>query len=149
MLEAAFDYDLPAVDDLARAAPALVGAYQFQWDAERAARASRESLRKISHDLKNLLMAVRLNTEILLRGSPPNERRRGWTQLKRIGGGLARMQGIVEGLLASARSDGPPAPAVPQTVGLDAVDRRFQGFAVAYNPLQYQAHGFAMGSVSK
>ena len=46
--------------------------------------ARQDILAFVSHDLKNSLMSLFLNVEMLHRNAPRDERRRGWKQLDRI-----------------------------------------------------------------
>ncbi len=61
--------------------------------------ARQDILAFVSHDLKNSLMSLFLNVEMLTRSAPRDERRRGWKQLDRIHRGVTQMQRMIEDLL--------------------------------------------------
>jgi signal transduction histidine kinase len=72
-----------------------------------------ELLATVSHDLKTPLMVVKLNAQLLLRGtrSPEEERRRyGRRQLEIVLRAVEQMNGLIAGILDRARIQGTPLP---------------------------------------
>lgn len=91
--------DLAAARDLAARIGTAVERAQLYNEAREAVQARQDILAFVSHDLKNSLMSLFLNVEMLLRSSPRDERRRGWKQLDRIRRGIHQMRRMIEDLL--------------------------------------------------
>lgn len=91
--------DLATARDLAARIGTAVERAQLYSEAREAVRARQDILAFVSHDLKNSLMSLFLNVEMLLRRSPRDERRRGWKQLDRIRRGIHQMRRMIEDLL--------------------------------------------------
>src|SRR5450631_571785 len=91
--------DLAVAEDLAARIGTAIERAQLYNEAREAVRARQDILAFVSHDLKNSLMSLFLNVEMLTRSAPPEERRRGWKQLERIRRGVTQMQRMIEDLL--------------------------------------------------
>jgi signal transduction histidine kinase len=91
--------DLATARDLAARIGTAVERAQLYNEAREAVQARQDILAFVSHDLKNSLMSLFLNVEMLLRSSPRDERRRGWKQLDRIRRGIHQMRRMIEDLL--------------------------------------------------
>jgi PAS domain S-box-containing protein len=88
----------------AHAATAIENARLFE-AAQRAIRARDDLLTFVSHDLRNPLTGIHLTTELLLRGAPGEERRKGWAQLDRVRRSVVQMQRMIDDLLDVASVD--------------------------------------------
>jgi signal transduction histidine kinase len=91
--------DLEVAEDLAARIGTAVERAQLYNEAREAVQARQDILAFVSHDLKNSLMSLFLNVEMLTRSAPRDERRRGWKQLERIRRGVTQMQRMIEDLL--------------------------------------------------
>jgi signal transduction histidine kinase len=91
--------DLEAARDLAARIGTSVERAQLYNQAKEAVQARQDILAFVSHDLKNSLMSLFLNVEMLLRNAPRDERRHGWKQLDRIRRGITQMRRMIEDLL--------------------------------------------------
>ncbi|HVV53001.1 MAG TPA: HAMP domain-containing sensor histidine kinase [Polyangia bacterium] len=91
--------DLVVARDLAGRIGTAVERSQLFNQAKEAVQARQDILAFVSHDLKNSLMSLFLNVEMLLRNAPPDERRSGWKQLDRIRRGVKQMRRMIEDLL--------------------------------------------------
>lgn len=91
--------DLAVARDLAARIGTAVERAQLYNEATEAVQARQDILAFVSHDLKNSLMSLFLNVEMLLRNAPRDERRRGWKQLDRIRRGIYQMRRMIEDLL--------------------------------------------------
>ena len=91
--------DLAVAEDLAARIGTAVERAQLYNEAREAVQARQDILAFVSHDLKNSLMSLFLNVEMLTRSAPHDERRRGWKQLERIRRGVTQMQRMIEDLL--------------------------------------------------
>ncbi len=117
-----------------RIAAAVDSALLYQ-QAQEAVRWREELLAVVSHDLKSLLLAVRMNAEMLLRAArpPDDERRRhGRRHLDLILHAVEQMRDLLGGLLDRARSQGMP---VPLALAPQAVDTLFQETLEVLRPL--------------
>ncbi len=93
------DADVEAARDLASRIGIAVERAQLYNQAKEAVQARQDILAFVSHDLKNSLMSLFLNVEMLLRNAPRDERRHGWKQLDRIRRGITQMRRMIEDLL--------------------------------------------------
>jgi signal transduction histidine kinase len=91
--------DLAVAEDLAARIGTAIERAQLYNEAREAVQARQDILAFVSHDLKNSLMSLFLNVEMLTRSAPRDERRRGWKQLERIHRGVTQMQRMIEDLL--------------------------------------------------
>ena len=91
--------DLAVAEDLALRIGTAIERAQLYNEAREAVQARQDILAFVSHDLKNSLMSLFLNVEMLTRSAPRDERRRGWKQLERIRRGVTQMQRMIEDLL--------------------------------------------------
>jgi signal transduction histidine kinase len=91
--------DLALAEELAARIGTAVERAQLYNEAREAVQARQDILAFVSHDLKNSLMSLFLNVEMLTRSAPHDERRRGWKQLERIRRGITQMQRMIEDLL--------------------------------------------------
>jgi signal transduction histidine kinase len=91
--------DLAVAEDLAQRIGTAIERAQVYNEAREAVQARQDILAFVSHDLKNSLMSLFLNVEMLTRSAPRDERRRGWKQLERIRRGVTQMQRMIEDLL--------------------------------------------------
>jgi len=91
--------DLAVAEDLAARIGTAIERAQLYNEAREAVQARQDILAFVSHDLKNSLMSLFLNVEMLTRSAPRDERRRGWKQLERIRRGVTQMQRMIEDLL--------------------------------------------------
>jgi signal transduction histidine kinase len=91
--------DLAVAEDLALRIGTAIERAQLYNEAREAVQARQDILAFVSHDLKNSLMSLFLNVEMLTRSAPRDERRRGWKQLERIRRGVSQMQRMIEDLL--------------------------------------------------
>ena len=91
--------DLAVAADLALRIGTAIERAQVYNEAREAVQARQDILAFVSHDLKNSLMSLFLNVEMLTRSAPRDERRRGWKQLERIRRGVTQMQRMIEDLL--------------------------------------------------
>ncbi len=91
--------DLAVAEDLALRIGTAIERAQLYNQARAAVQARQDILAFVSHDLKNSLMSLFLNVEMLTRSAPRDERRRGWKQLERIRRGVTQMQRMIEDLL--------------------------------------------------
>ena len=91
--------DLALAEDLALRIGTAIERAQLYNQAREAVQARQDILAFVSHDLKNSLMSLFLNVEMLTRSAPRDERRRGWKQLDRIRRGVTQMQRMIEDLL--------------------------------------------------
>jgi signal transduction histidine kinase len=91
--------DLAVAVDLAARIGTAIERAQLYNQAREAVQARQDILAFVSHDLKNSLMSLFLNVEMLTRSAPRDERRRGWKQLERIRRGVSQMQRMIEDLL--------------------------------------------------
>jgi signal transduction histidine kinase len=91
--------ELVVAEDLAARIGTAIERAQLYNEAREAVQARQDILAFVSHDLKNSLMSLFLNVEMLTRGAPRDERRRGWKQLERIRRGVTQMQRMIEDLL--------------------------------------------------
>jgi signal transduction histidine kinase len=91
--------DLAVAEDLAARIGTALERAQLYNEAREAVQARQDILAFVSHDLKNSLMSLFLNVEMLTRSAPRDERRRGWKQLERIRRGVTQMQRMIEDLL--------------------------------------------------
>ena len=91
--------DLAVAEDLALRIGTAIERAQLYNQAREAVQARQDILAFVSHDLKNSLMSLFLNVEMLTRSAPRDERRRGWKQLERIRRGVTQMQRMIEDLL--------------------------------------------------
>jgi signal transduction histidine kinase len=91
--------DLAVAEDLALRIGTAIERAQLYNQAREAVQARQDILAFVSHDLKNSLMSLFLNVEMLTRSAPRDERRRGWKQLDRIRRGVTQMQRMIEDLL--------------------------------------------------
>jgi signal transduction histidine kinase len=91
--------DLAVAENLAARIGTAVERSQLYNQAREAVRARQDILSFVSHDLKNSLMSLFLNVEMLTRSAPHYERRRGWKQLERIHRGVTQMQRMINDLL--------------------------------------------------
>jgi len=91
--------ELAVAEDLAARIGTAIERAQLYNEAREAVQARQDILAFVSHDLKNSLMSLFLNVEMLTRSAPRDERRRGWKQLERIRRGVTQMQRMIEDLL--------------------------------------------------
>ena len=91
--------DLAVAEELALRIGTAIERAQVYNEAREAVQARQDILAFVSHDLKNSLMSLFLNVEMLTRSAPRDERRRGWKQLERIRRGVTQMQRMIEDLL--------------------------------------------------
>ena len=91
--------DLAVAEELALRIGTALERAQLYNEAREAVQARQDILAFVSHDLKNSLMSLFLNVEMLTRSAPHDERRRGWKQLERIRRGVTQMQRMIEDLL--------------------------------------------------
>ena len=91
--------DLAVAEELALRIGTAIERAQLYNEAREAVQARQDILAFVSHDLKNSLMSLFLNVEMLTRSAPRDERRRGWKQLERIRRGVTQMQRMIEDLL--------------------------------------------------
>jgi signal transduction histidine kinase len=91
--------DLALAQDLAGRIGTAVERAQLYGQAKEAIAAREDILAFVSHDLKNSLMSLFLNVEMLHRNAPQDERRHGWKQLDRIRRGIFQMRRMIEDLL--------------------------------------------------
>jgi signal transduction histidine kinase len=91
--------DLAVAEDLVARIGTAVERARLYNQAREAVQARQDILAFVSHDLKNSLMSLFLNVEMLTRSAPHDERRRGWKQLERIRRGVTQMQRMIEDLL--------------------------------------------------
>jgi len=91
--------DLAVAQDLAARIGTAVERAQLYNEAKEAVQARQDILAFVSHDLKNSLMSLFLNVEMLMRSAPLDERRRGWKQLDRIRRGVNQMRRMIDDLL--------------------------------------------------
>ena len=91
--------DLAVAEDLAARIGTAIERAQLYNQAREAVQARQDILAFVSHDLKNSLMSLFLNVEMLMRSAPRDERRRGWKQIERIRRGVTQMQRMIEDLL--------------------------------------------------
>jgi signal transduction histidine kinase len=91
--------DLAVAEDLAARIGTAIERAQLYNEARLAVQARQDILSFVSHDLKNSLMSLFLNVEMLTRSAPQDERRRGWKQLERIHRGVTQMQRMIDDLL--------------------------------------------------
>lgn len=91
--------DLAVAQDLAARIGTAVERAQLYNEAKEAIQARQDILAFVSHDLKNSLMSLFLNVEMLMRSAPLDERRRGWKQLDRIRRGVNQMRRMIDDLL--------------------------------------------------
>ena len=91
--------DLAVAEELALRIGTAIERAQLYNQAREAVQARQDILAFVSHDLKNSLMSLFLNVEMLTRSAPRDERRRGWKQLERIRRGVTQMQRMIEDLL--------------------------------------------------
>ena len=114
----------------ARAAMAIDNARLFE-RAQQAIRSREDVLSFVSHDLRNPLMGILLTVETVLRGAPPEERRKGWKQLERIQRGALQMRRMIDDLLDVASLD---AGRLTVDVGAHDVGRLFDDALAALEP---------------
>lgn len=122
-------------ESLAQRIAALVDTALLYQQAQEAVRWREELLAVVSHDIKTPLMVVRMNTELLLRGTrtPETERRRlGRRHLEGILRAVDQMRDLIGGLLDRARMQGMPMPLSLQSW---AVDMLFQQALEVLGPL--------------
>ncbi len=91
--------DLALAQDLAGRIGTAIERAQLYNQAKEAIAARQDILAFVSHDLKNSLMSLFLNVEMLHRNAPQDERRHGWKQLDRIRRGIFQMRRMIEDLL--------------------------------------------------
>jgi signal transduction histidine kinase len=91
--------DLAVAQDLAARIGTAVERAQLYNEAKEAVQARQDILAFVSHDLKNSLMSLFLNVEMLMRSAPLDERRSGWKQLDRIRRGTTQMRRMIDDLL--------------------------------------------------
>jgi signal transduction histidine kinase len=91
--------DLALAQDLAGRIGTAIERAQLYNQAKEAIAAREDILAFVSHDLKNSLMSLFLNVEMLHRNAPADDRRHGWKQLERIRRGILQMRRMIEDLL--------------------------------------------------
>jgi PAS domain S-box-containing protein len=92
--------DLDVALDLARRAGMAIDSARLYVAAQEAVRAREDALAIVSHDLRNPLNTLMMNSELLLRSAPPEgDRRRSRKQLESMKRGIERMHRMINDLL--------------------------------------------------
>ena len=113
--------DLALAQDLAGRIGTAIERAQLYNQAKEAIAAREDILAFVSHDLKNSLMSLFLNVEMLHRNAPPDERRNGGKQLDRIRRGILQMRRMIEDLLDVGSIDSGRLAIDPREHEMDAL----------------------------
>jgi signal transduction histidine kinase len=113
--------DLALAQDLAGRIGTAIERAQLYNQAKEAIAAREDILAFVSHDLKNSLMSLFLNVEMLHRNAPPDERRNGSKQLDRIRRGILQMRRMIEDLLDVGSIDSGRLAIDPREHEMDAL----------------------------
>jgi len=93
------DEDMRYALALARRFACSIDNAKLYREAQRAIRAREEILSTVSHDLRNSLSSIVMNTSLMLSAAPPRERRRDQRRLEMLQRGAQRMQRMTEDLI--------------------------------------------------
>jgi signal transduction histidine kinase len=90
--------DLALAGDLASRIATAIDNVRLYQSAQDAIRGRDDLLSFVAHDLRGLLSGVQMSVQMLIRGAPGIERRRGWKQLDRIHRVIMQMSHMIDDL---------------------------------------------------